>query len=1312
MQAPEDGAAMVLHCLVPPMRLLSAAMWKLIQQEDVPNYGVLEEFVSWITDNVPDILNHRQRTQLTMGLRARLVLELCGMEKPAAPEMVQFNLKRIQTLLALHKELESGDAQVEESGTNFVALVQTLMKDPAEKSIFFKDVFPLQYGIKFNNALKKLMWQFLSGLENAVPPPTLEETAHILGTAPTVMEECVQSLSQPHQLKNVFKYQREANAEIKEKIQSWSIIPDDCILSCLGSSGLAQEVIEEQTHTDSQSVVDYPPLYCQEVQVESVIIAQYIDNNLETGTCDGDADGVRCFDTDENKRYDLQSTDHADNETSTEIVYEEVESLDLRAVDFALEERSEKQDPLKREVSVEETAEDPPVTEEDHGMAVDQPTGDKSDCPKMELAEENVSDVSVFVSGSARVDGKAVGAQQEGDLSGLVTTYMIKQPCVKIDRLNITGTRFLQPLNPAPRKKGRGRPRKDDENSKSSCEKKQQERPTTVPCESKDEHPEHQNVMCTIIQKLKKTYAVVKEPSMMHACSLCGFQDREEIHVHHHLIVHHPEEYKRLCEAGEEKERSHSDIGTAQSSGNDDKPQTKIRSYRGVPVCRTCPVCEKTFTRSADMRRHQASHTTERPFACLYCGKTFRYTFDLRRHQQHACANQEYVVLDHRSTDEVSEDAKETSPTSSDENALPPSPDKCPPTQPVLGKGDVVFCHVCKMELSNSSSLKSHMETHLKGVSHTCPCGKTYKYLDSMRTHQLVCPVSDSNKQEQQKGDKQDVVKNKEEVMCDDSGAMSQNPTCHVKSADEPDMEKPEAASPSTSVSDPGGIPPVSSNLAESSVCPHNDTPEPTRCLSSVPVVLNRRRHLRSPSGGHPHKCPQCGDSFRYSYNLKKHEDVCEGRRDRKDATWLHSNEHSRPSTGPANDEPAVGVLPGLSLHDAPSADNVDGADGVEQPDCVSDCTETAPEIHLICDGCGKIFKDSSSLKKHKRTCGTNERRYQCVKCGSLFRTLLDVRKHVHMHWGEDPLQCSQCGKSFQSPSELEKHKVAHDRERKYPCTLCPEVCERLESLKHHYLEVHEFKGPYQCSHCDKTHVDLSAICAHVRTHSDERPYQCSHCAKRFKQRSGLNVHEKLHSGDRPFLCEECGKCFGSNIQLQRHSISHSTERPHSCPQCKKRFKSRHALRGHTLKHSKPANVPCEVCGKVFSQASALDRHRRTHTGERPYSCPKCGKTFLSSGEVGKHLRYHTGERPFQCALCSKSFTQACYLSAHMRIHTGERPYVCGDCGKAFVCNTHLKRHTFVHTKEKPFKCDCGKAFNRTNLLKVHKKNQCLLQKK
>lgn len=609
----------------------------------------------------------------------------------------------------------------------------------------------------------------------------------------------------------------------------------------------------------------------------------------------------------------------------------------------------------------------------------------------------------------------------------------------------------------------------------------------------------------------------------------------------------------------------------------------RVRSYRGVPVCKTCPTCGKTFTRSSDMRRHQVSHTVDRPFLCRNCGKTFRYTFDLRRHQQRVCAHKDYVVVYQR-------------------------------------KGAVTKVGSAGTKVDDSGA---------------------------------VCV------------DLHNSVKSDEKAKCYSSDS---------------------------------GIQPTS--LISTEKLAASDISEPTLESSPIPGNCHSGRHLRSSSSSRPHKCSQCGEGFKYSYNLKKHEDVCEGK------SQCTSTAPSSLSTeqDPDTCKPGPGVPPESSLQESMCMDKQEQQGSATQ--------SIKSDSLLTCSHCEKKCKDACTLMKHEQICASSERCFKCVKCDALFTTVLEIQEHVHIHWGEDPLQCSCCGKYCLSQSELGRHMLMHEKESKHPCTLCSETFERLDSLREHYLNVHDFKGPYQCSKCDKTHTDLKAIVKHIKTHSEERPYQCSHCSKSFKQRSALTVHAKIHSGDKPFLCEECGKCFSSNIRLQRHSVSHKTERPYTCPQCKNRFKTRYALHSHLLKHTTGASIPCEFCGKLFFRTSALHRHHRTHTGERPYSCPKCAKTFLTKGEVAKHMRYHTGERPFRCTLCSKTFTQTCYLSVHMRIHTGERPYKCSICKRAFVCNTHLKRHMLVHTQERPFRCECGKAFNQAHPLKVHQKSQCLLQRK
>ncbi|KAJ8011178.1 hypothetical protein DPEC_G00055470 [Dallia pectoralis] len=154
-----------LRLLVPPLRLVSAALLHIVQRRDIMDYGLVEEFVTTVLEESPDMMSSRDRVRLIMGLRA----------------------------------------QVEASESSFLKLVQTLLEDPVEKEHFFQSVFAEEFGPKYDSALQTLVWKFLSRLDKILPSPSLQQTMSWFLPDPAVLEECVQCVCHPQPLRNILQ---------------------------------------------------------------------------------------------------------------------------------------------------------------------------------------------------------------------------------------------------------------------------------------------------------------------------------------------------------------------------------------------------------------------------------------------------------------------------------------------------------------------------------------------------------------------------------------------------------------------------------------------------------------------------------------------------------------------------------------------------------------------------------------------------------------------------------------------------------------------------------------------------------------------------------------------------------------------------------------------------------------------------------------------------------------------------------------------------------------------------------------------------
>ncbi|XP_072232728.1 TERF1-interacting nuclear factor 2 [Leuresthes tenuis] len=197
-----------LQLLAPPVRLVSAALWKVLKQRDVMQYGVVEEFVTSACENIPGLLTLRHQGKLALGLRARLILELCRTQPDA--KVIAPHLERIRVPAAPSCSSASTmrkDVKILRTVESFHSFVDALLKGPTERERFFREQFLVDYGPTFDQELEKLLWEFLLRLDQLLPVPNLAQTVSWLSDAPPVLEECAQAATQPQLLKILLQHQ-------------------------------------------------------------------------------------------------------------------------------------------------------------------------------------------------------------------------------------------------------------------------------------------------------------------------------------------------------------------------------------------------------------------------------------------------------------------------------------------------------------------------------------------------------------------------------------------------------------------------------------------------------------------------------------------------------------------------------------------------------------------------------------------------------------------------------------------------------------------------------------------------------------------------------------------------------------------------------------------------------------------------------------------------------------------------------------------------------------------------------------------------
>ncbi|XP_041751400.1 zinc finger protein ZFMSA12A isoform X2 [Coregonus clupeaformis] len=250
-----------LGLLVPPLRMMSAVMWQVVRQGNTKHYGKLEEFVSMVTEVVPELLSNRQRWLLTLALRGRVTLELFRSGHPDDLKAVESHLDRI-TASGLK---QSNDAAIEFAEANFLNLIQSLVEDPDRRKHFFKVVFPVEYGPSFDSSLQTLVCHFLSRLEELLPVPDFKQTASLISAAPSVLEEYMRCVSHGEDLKSLLQNQH-CHGKLPKSAPSRT---EDRLLISLSfppSLRLANDSRPSASKSEAFPDCDSPPLQVRDYQ--------------------------------------------------------------------------------------------------------------------------------------------------------------------------------------------------------------------------------------------------------------------------------------------------------------------------------------------------------------------------------------------------------------------------------------------------------------------------------------------------------------------------------------------------------------------------------------------------------------------------------------------------------------------------------------------------------------------------------------------------------------------------------------------------------------------------------------------------------------------------------------------------------------------------------------------------------------------------------------------------------------------------------------------------------------------------------------
>ncbi|XP_022068427.1 zinc finger protein 14-like [Acanthochromis polyacanthus] len=1055
-----------LRLFIPPLRLVSAAMWHVVQRGNVQDYGMVEEFISTVTEIVPELLNADQKAQLLLGLRARVVLELCRAEHIRDTETIEMHLDRIKALISTWAA-QPCFAEVEFPESNFADQVELLLKDPEEKEKFFQDVFPTDFGPEYDSALQVLMLDFLSRLEKLLPVPDIQQTASMLGAVPAALEECAHSVPDPQHLKTVLLYHTTlGHFDLSDETQTIPSSFGNCILSSLSLPQLEKVVIDPgqiQLQPSSEQMQG-----CMTVQVEgeTVTLLDYIHIEQPPGLVE--ADDHEESDVNEEETLGDAQEDAGDN-LKPAAFQPLKQSKRLQLKRKALKDKKDSMTAKKQRKKYPNNKTCPICSKtflraaamRRHQEIHDANRDLKYKCASCDKRFRDHYDMNRHTM-RVHEKGEMSVSPKEEDLGDASSSDILENK-----NCSLCGKYFARPVDMERHMKSHSedRPYKCSfcekkfknpyvlkRHQKEICKSREQKKPKRKETQRSNPLPPTESSMegkvCPICSRILPCTADIAKHLRSHSeerpfiCITCekGFKYKDTLKKHQIIHGHEgirEEQSKTLEQILAEAETCGDADGLEKQESNPDAPADASEESPSVQkaikkALKVCPVCSRAFDSIKTLNRHIQCHTDDRPYHCVHCKKRFKHMHGLKRHQIYAICHKKTARLTWKR--EPKPEPSQSDVTGSDSQQGPPL--KIP-----------VWCSNCGKHFEYLSALKEHQENICKvemtEIMKCDDCGKEFKSMTMLKVHQRI----------------------HDPLYCKECGKIL---------ASEPAFERHKLMHRPMQCTMCDKTFTLLRRLREHYEKQHDFTgPYPcTQCDKAFIQLSYLAIHQRIHKGEFPYICNMCPEKFRSSNCLTVHQ---------------------RKHTG---EKPFLCWQCGKCYRSASELTVHMGTHSEERP--------------FACTQCDMAYRTKLQLTNHVEQIHIGVR-YPCNSCGKQFMKETSLKRHELIHTGERPHQCTVCGKTFLTANELRLHNRYHTGERPYKCEVCGKAFIQSGYLKSH-MRIHTGEKPFKCDICDKGFRLSYHMKKHRRTHVGKpKSYSCEECGLVFLQKKSLWEHSLTH---------------------------------------------------------------------------------------------------------------------------------------------------------------------------------------------------------